>query len=238
MSTTLRHHAPHRPAPAHITRAATAIAIAAIGSAHAHAAPTNAITAPPLLLGIATAAQPSPETTSETSANDPTIDPSANAAHPDARFGDKHQQWLSLSGGAAFGGDFDAVGQLGYHYFLADSFEIALVLGGWYHEEESAGSASLSAHFRYHFINRDDWTLYAMAGAGVMVSSDEVPEDGTEFNFLPTVGAGATLRLGDTSARLDLGVRWHHISNANISSSGSNPDRDAIMVYAGVMFPF
>lgn len=155
-------------------------------------------------------------------------------------FGQAGQQWLSLSFGMAPSNQTDALVQLGYHRFLADDFELGVFLGGWYHDqdENDAGSISLSLQFRYHFINKDTWSIYGLVGAGIMGSTDEVPDEGTQFNFLPTIGLGGTLKLGDGPARLDAGVRWHHISNANINGSGRNPDRDAAMIYVGVMFPF
>lgn len=175
-----------------------------------------------------------------------TVDPAspsprnAAASVPRLAFGTAGQEWWSISSGVGIGSDIDVVGQLGYHRFLADNFELDLILGGWYHDQSgnNAGSASLSLHFRYHIINEDRWSIYLLGGAGVIGSTDEVPEDGTTFNFLPTLGAGSTIQLGNSNARLDLGIRWHHISNANISGSDNNPDRDAPMIYVGVMFPF
>jgi len=158
----------------------------------------------------------------------------------DGEFGRAGQCWLSLSFGVAPSSQTDSLVQVGYHKFLADRFELGLFLGGWYHDqdENAAASASLSLHFRYHFINEDAWSMYGLVGAGLMGSSHNVPDGGTGFNFLPTIGLGGTVRLGDGPTRLDVGVRWHHISNANINSSGRNPDRDAAMIYVGVMFPF
>jgi hypothetical protein len=38
--------------------------------------------------------------------------------------------------------------------------------------------------------------------------------------------------------RLQLGVRWHHISNGRSNGDSDNPSRDGLMLYTGVVFPF
>jgi len=37
--------------------------------------------------------------------------------------------------------------------------------------------------------------------------------------------------------RLFGGLRWHHLSNANLAGSNENPGRDSIMGYIGLDFP-
>ncbi|MFN9991847.1 MAG: acyloxyacyl hydrolase, partial [Phycisphaerales bacterium] len=91
---------------------------------------------------------------------------------------------------------------------------------------------------RWHFLNKERMTVYADLGIGVLFTTDDVPSDGTSFNFTPRAGAGITHRLGDSANRFELGVRWAHISNARTSGDGDNPSRDSIMLYGGVIFPF
>ena len=165
-------------------------------------------------------------------------------------FGDKGSAWWSITGsGMVDDGsenkDFSL--RLSYHNFLAKDFELNLALTGWYHDqpdtEEWSGSFDLG--FRYHFLNKreEGWSGYIDTGIGFMLSSDEVPEGGTDYNFTPRAGAGLTLRLpdnlgGDAGARLDIGVGWQHYSNASTSGSDDNPARDSVYLRAGVIFPF
>ena len=102
---------------------------------------------------------------------------------------------------------------------------------------DDAESLSLSTLLRWHFYNDGDWTLYLDTGVGVLASTDVVPMDGTGFNFLPRAGVGLTRRLTGAT-RLQVGLCWHHISNARIYGDLSNPSRDAPMLYAGVVFAF
>ena len=62
-----------------------------------------------------------------------------------------------------------------------------------------------------------------------------MPENGSEFNFTPQAGFGLTYDIGNEN-RLIFGIKWHHISNADLYED--NPGRDSIMGYAGISFPF
>ena len=162
-----------------------------------------------------------------------------------ARFAERGYDAWSLSAGAAFNSeanDYQLV--YGYHYFIADNFEFSVRGSGWVHDQEDSTpiSANVGIAFRYYFLNEDrptddQWAWYLEAGIGLLGSSEEVPEDGSQFNFTPRAGGGVAIPLTDSGVRLDLGVRWHHISNASQFGTDDNPDRDSIMVYAGVMFP-
>lgn len=151
-------------------------------------------------------------------------------------------KWWTLGAGVAY--DFDGSTDIplrgAYSYFLGDGVEFSLELGGWYFAQEGddAVGASISTIFRWHFYRKDPWTAYVDAGIGVMGASDEVPDGGTTFNFLPQAGAGVTRRLNDRGLRLQVGLRWHHISNARSQGDDENPDRDAAMLYGGLIFPF
>lgn len=160
------------------------------------------------------------------------------------RFGAHGTNWWSVGGGVGFtASDTDFSGRLTWHHFLADDFEVNVTAGGWYHdqEDENAASGSLSFGFRWHALtdaHDDRWSVYLDTGVGLLVSADAVPSGGTSYNFIPRAGIGATWRLGDSPARLDVGIRWQHISNASTRGTDQNPARDAAMVTLGVMFPF
>ncbi len=150
--------------------------------------------------------------------------------------------WLTFGGGIA--NDFteaeDGYAFIQYSRFIADDFEWAIELGGWFLDEpgDFAPGVSVSSIFRWHFYRDETWSTFADIGVGVLLAGDKVPEGGTNFNFLPRVGIGATYRLGDSNAHLIGGLRWHHISNARILGNDSNPGRDSAMFYLGVSIPF
>jgi len=157
-------------------------------------------------------------------------------------FGADGTSWWSLGAGAAFNGEATDVNAYAMtHFFIAEDFEFNLTFGGFYHDQdgEDAASGNFAIGFRWHFKSDPKQSCYFDFGIGLLGASGEVPDKGTEFNFTPRAGVGTTIKLSDESqARLDLGVRWHHISNANTSGGDDNPSRDSIMVYAGVSWPF
>ncbi|MEN1704614.1 MAG: acyloxyacyl hydrolase [Planctomycetota bacterium] len=134
----------------------------------------------------------------------------------------------------------DIYGGLAVHHFLTPSFEVVGVLDLYYFDQEGDEAFGLgpSLDLRWHFLQRGRWTVFGSAGIGLLFSTDDVPTNGTSFNFTPRAGVGATYRVADSNVRLVGGVRWHHISNANITGEDDNPDRDGILGYLGVMIPF
>lgn len=128
----------------------------------------------------------------------------------------------------------------GYTTFVVKDIEFTAEAGVWYFDQLGDNAMGLSASmiFRWHFLNEHDWSLFADAGIGMMVATDNVPDGGTGFDVLPRFGLGATFQLDDAGTRLQLGVHWHHISNARIHGEDRNPSRDGIMFYTGVVVPF
>jgi hypothetical protein len=157
-------------------------------------------------------------------------------------FGDEGSQWWTIGGGAAY--DFTASTdtniRFAYSYFLIKDVEFSLELNGWYFNQpgDNAFGINPAINFRWHFIDKDPWTLYADVGIGVLAATDNVPAGGTSFDFTPKAGMGFTRRLGDSDARLQVGVRWHHVSNGRIFGTESNPARDGLMLYTGIQWPF
>lgn len=160
-----------------------------------------------------------------------------------ARFGEAGSWYWTLVGGVAFQHDStDGNLYAGLGVFLTDRFEFNFGVGGWYfwQEGENTAGGNPAFGFRYHFAPREPVDFYIDTGIGLLFSGDDVPEDGESVNFTPRAGVGALFRLGDEpdAPRLDLGIRWHHISTASTTGSDDNPSRDSAMVYLGVVFPF
>ncbi|MEC9373887.1 MAG: acyloxyacyl hydrolase [Planctomycetota bacterium] len=159
---------------------------------------------------------------------------------------DDRARWRATPGAAIlFGGDqsdVHAMGFVSFDTYLAEDFEFGIELGGWWinQDPDEAGALSAILNFRYHFLEVDhggrDWSIYLDAGVGVMGATEEVPFEGSEFNFTPRAGVGASIRLG--AGRLLTGVRWQHFSNARIFGADRNPSFDAVMIYAGFSIPF
>ena len=164
---------------------------------------------------------------------------------PARAFGAAGTSYLGLTTGVGFAleEDDDSTDPnlaLTYHHFLVDDFEVIGEIGAWYFAQDGGDAGGLNPGFtlRWHFLNRDRWSLYADAGIGLLFATDDVPRGGSSFGFMPRAGVGASVDLNDEGLRGYLGVRWHHISNARITGDDRNPDRDGVMIYGGVMFPW
>ncbi len=123
--------------------------------------------------------------------------------------------------------------------FLVDDWEFRLELGGWYFDQNPDATWGVNPNMiiRWHFINEDPWTVYTDVGLGLLFAADDVPSGGSSVNFMPRVGIGVTHRINLNGDRLEIGLRWHHVSNARLVGDARNPDRDGLMLYAGFSFP-
>lgn len=154
------------------------------------------------------------------------------------KFGTAGTQRWYLQGGAAADFDNDAFGLVGagISHFVFNGHSINLELNGLVFDQVGDDAAGLNLAFlvRSHWIRGENWSLYVDGGAGIIVSTDQVPSAGSSFNFTPQVGGGATIRLNDRQ-QLMTGLRWYHISNADTFES--NPGLDTVYGYVGINFP-
>lgn len=168
-------------------------------------------------------------------------DPATAARMVPGRFGaEGTRRWTVFGGGGLQPSDDDnrfLIASVGHSWFLADDISLDVELHGMFHDQKrkDAWSVSTNLIFRWHYYTRPTWSLYFEGGAGLFVSTNEVPYSGTNFNFTPQLGGGVTFDIGGAQ-RMVVGVRWHHISNASLYSE--NPGRDNVMVYAGVTWGF
>lgn len=176
-----------------------------------------------------------------------------SSEHSSARslaYGRTGSRWWTIGG--LYANDFEDASDANIHIafseFLADELEFAVEVAGWYFDQpgDDTGGISGSMVFRWHFLHAKDfkWTIFGDAGIGLLGAFDVTPDGGTGFNFLPRAGGGVTWALDDSvngesrGPRLMLGVRWHHISNANIHGDDNNPSRDSLAGYVAITFPF
>jgi hypothetical protein len=124
-----------------------------------------------------------------------------------------------------------------FEYFVDDN--LSLDLGLYYMDVDQVGENTNGINFtlqlRWHFIAKESWSMFIEGGAGLLRTTNDVPSDGSSFNFTPQAGLGFTFDIGNNN-RWIIGTRWHHISNANTYSS--NPGRDSIMIWTGISFPY
>jgi len=180
-----------------------------------------------------------PENSPTTELAKPLDSVSDQAAKP---FGAASTQYFTYGAGFAynFAEANDLNLRIAWSYFIVDDVEFSAELNAWYFNQPGDDALGINPAFvfRWHAYNDGDWTIFTDAGIGLLFSTDDVPQGGTSFNFTPRVGGGFTYRIGDDQTRLQVGLRWHHISNARIRGDSDNPARDAVMLYAGIMVPF
>lgn len=160
---------------------------------------------------------------------------------PKLRYGDEGFASWVISYSAAYDTNaFDQGLTLSYNRFLVKDIEWLLEAGLWsFYDQGNDAAYGLSAGigFRWHFLTRERWTIFADVGIALLGATDAVPPEGTEFNFMPRVGVGFTHEI-DENIRFIGGVRWHHISNARTRGDDRNPSRDAPQLYVGLVVPF
>jgi len=124
----------------------------------------------------------------------------------------------------------------GLSKFLFNGHSINLELNTIYFNQpdDDALGLNLSLLMRWHFLRKSNWSLFVDGGAGILGTTSDVPSRGASFNFTPQAGAGASIKLNNQK-RLLLGLRWHHISHADLF--GSNPGRDSLLGYVGLKLP-
>lgn len=176
-----------------------------------------------------TLSQTFPESTTSESADD------------EYRFGHRGDDRWYINVGAATTLDNDEARRLvlagaGLSHFFLNGHSINLELNGLAFDQtgDDAVGLNLNAMLRWHLHRADNWSVYVDGGAGLLGTTNEVPAAGSQLNFTPQVGAGATIRLKDEE-RLMVGLRWHHISNADLYPP--NPGRDSLYGYVGWNLP-
>jgi hypothetical protein len=150
-------------------------------------------------------------------------------------------KWLlSGYGSAALGKTTHKVyaGHVGLAYYFIDDLSINFEGVGYFIDHSNhTGGAGVNLLPRWHYLARDEWSLYLDGGWGLIYTRDTLRNPGTHFNFTVQAGAGATYDLSDRLMALG-GVRWFHISNGRIRGKNRNVGFDSPLFYMGVMLPF
>ena len=124
---------------------------------------------------------------------------------------------------------------VGMHWFVYDNLSLGAEFAGYFvaQDREDTFGFGLSGVMRHHFKEWDRGTFFGDVSFGPWYGFDEVPVGGTHFNFVTRVGVGATHRL-ENDTRLLAGVRWFHLSNAQIKGKARNPSINGVEIYLGL----
>lgn len=126
----------------------------------------------------------------------------------------------------------------GVSHYLLDGLAVSLeAVGGATVGDDTGGAVGCDLLLRWVFFQREGWALYAEGGAGMLYTTKSFKSNATHFNFTPQLGSGARVQISES---IDLmgGVRWHHMSNADIDGRDRNIGFDGPMVYGGAVITF
>ena len=148
--------------------------------------------------------------------------------------------WTAQAYGAFAGANNEALlsANIGIGYHVIDNLSLNVEAAGYgviQDGGEDTGAAELRLIMRHHLIARDRWTIFADVGEGVFEAADRVPPGGTRLNFIFRAGIGGTYQLNETTHLIG-GVRYYHLSNAQIEGSDRNPSINGVEGYFGLMF--
>jgi lipid A 3-O-deacylase len=118
--------------------------------------------------------------------------------------------------------------------FFAGNLELLLEpLYAHYFKPFGASAAGGSLVFKYNFLSFGRWMPYWDFGLGMLWTNlaPRIPEQSTQFNFVMESGPGLHYFVTERVA-LTIGVRFHHISNADIGDR--NLGLNSTLAYAGI----
>lgn len=166
----------------------------------------------------------------------------AAIAVPAPAFGAADGNWwltASTAVGTVFGDETSVALRASLTTFVAQDIQIGGEAGLWYLQQpgDNAVGGAVGFVLRWHFVNTGDWTVFADTGIAILATTEDTPRGGTSVNFKPRLGVGFTRLLADDGTRLEVGLGWHHISNARINGDDENPSRDLPMLHVGIVFP-
>ena len=128
-------------------------------------------------------------------------------------------------------------GSFGASYYFVDNMSLGAELLGYFVSQPGPESfmAGPQGIFRHHLFNDRDTSLFLDITIGFVQGTERVPQDGTYFNFIEQAGLGVARRL-EGNSHLLLGVRYYHLSNAQIEGDDHNPSNNGVCAYVGVLF--
>lgn len=153
-------------------------------------------------------------------------------------FGAKGSRRWSLHSGFTLQNSSNSLTEagVGFEHFLLDDLSLEVQFSGAYVDQvgDDVAGMTMNLLFRWHFISEEAWSFYLEAGAGLIWTTDNVPQSGSHLNFTPQTALGISFEI-KPETRIYASVGFHHLSNAGIFDT--NPSRDSISFRLGISFP-
>lgn len=132
-----------------------------------------------------------------------------------------------------------ASGTVGVGYYVLDNFSLNAELSGYHNTQEgpNANIANFEGLIRHHLLHSGRFSLYLDGGAGLSIADHRTPYYGTYYNYILEFGTGATFQVYD-NINLMGGMRYVHLSNADLEGKYHNPGINSAQIYVGLLFKF
>jgi hypothetical protein len=95
----------------------------------------------------------------------------------------------------------------------------------------------VSAIFRYNFLLWNRVVPYIDGGAGLLNTNLRIHALGEVIEFMPQAGLGVLFRVGERVS-VDVGWRYHHISNAGQTEPARNVGINSLFFHGGVSWHY
>ena len=130
-------------------------------------------------------------------------------------------------------------GTIGFGYYPFDNFSINAELSGYHNEQDGpdANIANFEALIRHHLWHSGRVSWFIDGGAGLSYADHRTPSYGTYYNYILELGTGATFQIHDNIYLLG-GIRYFHLSNAELEGPLHNPGINAGQAYIGLLLKF
>ena len=135
---------------------------------------------------------------------------------------------------------------VGVGYYLIDNISLSAEVSGYGisqpegdGEDEGKGGNAVAGGaglvFRHHLFHTGDTSFFVDVAASLFEASERVPAEGTRWNYATQTGVGIVHGTGG-GPNLLLGVRFFHLSNADMHGNDRNPALNGVSAYVGVLF--
>jgi hypothetical protein len=173
------------------------------------------------------------------------VSPAARAEPDDVSFPEGLKGWAYTGGWTQQRDGEDqylANGTVTYTRYLHDNFAFDWQFIGYYAHDSTnepnttdAPGLGINALARYHLINKGRFSLYGDILGGVLWTSDDFPNGGTELNFTYAGGPGVSWEV-KPNVHIVGGLRFQHVSNGFVEGRDRNPIMNSYGGYIGLMF--
>ena len=125
----------------------------------------------------------------------------------------------------------------GVGYYLYENLALRLELTGYSVSTEPGDTSAIqgSFGFRQHLLAWGRSSIFIDVGGGIFEAGRRVPEHGTDFNFTFHAGPGIAIPIAD-GLDFEGGVRYFHLSNAELEGRQRNPSVNGPEFYLGLMY--